>query len=1012
MAGQDNNSTVEAPVFRQTPQGVQKELLDVGQLLPRDANSDSTDDTSNDSQAEHPFVLSIDRSDEIFELQQAEGLGLIMGPAGCGKTHLGRTAVYSKSLLYGKFSLNAPLDPFRVLEQAFGCLVSEDEDRNDELRSRIAAGLTKSDQQVMASLLRSIIPILPDVDSTFEHHRVSRNKADRGIEAVVCRFIRTLCKGEPMVIFFDDLHLASEQLLKIIELLAHGKHPGLRVIGAVDDGRSYKSDYLAEIVSKCTRVVRMRNLSLDQLSQSLKKMPLSSTEQEVQLFAETLFHHTGGNLFYLYELIGKIRRSGVLKACNNKYELNMRSIEKQRQTDPWTLDHFLRTSLEEILSVDQKEILKVAAAFGSHLIEKNLVELLFGLPVDEELEYLRTLGIIEVLDEELFSFSHDTMQQAAYAMIPKDGQELFHLEVGRRLWRSLHDKDLFLNLRTVMWQYMRGSNMISRSKERTQLATLCLQAGSEAAKCVNLFDLAVISFEFGIRLLKGNGWTDQYEVMLKLHGACAEMQMSVGNMTRMEEVIDEVLLHAREPLDKSHVLQTRVYNWGVLDRGDDAIELGLETLQQLGVHLPRRWFSVYIAREALRARALLKGKSDEQLMRLPTMKNDLQYAVLQMLNVMYLSCLIQRPTLAAVVSLKLINITLKHGNSVLSCIAFSAYAMFLVAAGDTEGAIRYGELSLKLLESCGSIEYLPRVYAGVYGVIYSWRFPSRDALDNLLQGYYVGLQTGDKEFACLCANGFCFTALDSGTRILEVLEKYETFQTSMVTNHQRKLLNMISPFVQAIRTYADSNGDPLAYQSYVTNHTITEIKSSNDVEILFACMMICYVFSDYERAASFLYGFNHVSLVVPSFNLVVVHFMKAMLLLALSRQETGRRSRRWLLGAQAVRKKVKTWARESPHNGLALLYHIDAEIASVAGNNAKAYEKYISAINFATQEQSRYHIALANERCAHHFYDLNQKDEAMKFFKKAISAYEDWGGHAVKQRLQREMANLYSVRGP
>lgn len=63
------------------------------------------------------------------------------------------------------------------------------------------------------------------------------------------------------------------------------------------------------------------------------------------------------------------------------------------------------------------------------------------------------------------------------------------------------------------------------------------------------------------------------------------------------------------------------------------------------------------------------------------------------------------------------KLTLEHGLSVLAPLAFVAYGLISVTTGNLDEAYRFSDLSLILLERYEAMEWLPRVYAGVYGFI-------------------------------------------------------------------------------------------------------------------------------------------------------------------------------------------------------------------------------------------------------------------------------------------------------
>jgi hypothetical protein len=146
---------------------------------------------------------------------------------------------------------------------------------------------------------------------------------------------------------------------------------------------------------------------------------------------------------------------------------------------------------------------------------------------------------------------------------------------------------------------------------------------------------------------------------------------------------------------------------------------------------------------------------------------------------MYLNALLVRPMLAPFVTLKMMQLTLVHGLSFISPLAFSMYGMLCVGTSDIDTAFRFGDLGLELLEKLQVREYIPRVYAVYYGCIYPLRYPIRDALDHLFYAHRVGMQTGDIEYSCLCAYLWSSRSINAGVPLDEIEDQGTKFQITM-----------------------------------------------------------------------------------------------------------------------------------------------------------------------------------------------------------------------------------------
>jgi hypothetical protein len=82
---------------------------------------------------------------------------------------------------------------------------------------------------------------------------------------------------------------------------------------------------------------------------------------------------------------------------------------------------------------------------------------------------------------------------------------------------------------------------------------------------------------------------------------------------------------------------------------------------------------------------------------------------------MFLSSLIARPSFVPFIVLKLMKVTLQDGLSPWAANSFATYGMLCCTIGNVDDAFRFGHLALQLLERSQRREFLPRVYAAVYG---------------------------------------------------------------------------------------------------------------------------------------------------------------------------------------------------------------------------------------------------------------------------------------------------------
>ncbi|KAL7572879.1 hypothetical protein ACA910_004531 [Epithemia clementina (nom. ined.)] len=708
-----------------------------------------------------------------------------------------------------------------------------------------------------------------------------------------------------------------------------------------------------------------------------------------------------------------------------------------------------------------------------------------------------------------FTFEHTVIREAAHALIARGGSshnsdthsnssssttitpESLHLEIGRRLWKKLSsrsDEELSHHVFVVLSQLYLGRHLIVKEKERVATATLCLLGGRRAAKS-STFRTAAVYLRMGIELLYKNSsnstgnqntdmlsneddfsilhnrcWRDEYDLSLALHCAAAEATMASADFDATAQFLERILANARTFDDKFQAYATKMYALSQQDRHDECIDLGLCVLKQLGETFPNRLCFGHLTQEMRSTEKLLKHKSNEQICRLPLLPDHSpKLKALQVLNFMIIPAMAFRPKLQPFIMLRMMKITLQHGLSVLTAPAFGVYGMVCIGLyNNVQKATRFADLALVMLDRFGVMEYLPRVHAAVYGCIHSWTKPIRTAFEPLLHAHRIGMQLGDAEFGGLCANLYCFYALDTGVNLEIIRQEWNGFKESMVSAKQQYMLRMFLPTIQIVHHVMGLSGDPLASKGDVIdfdefeNMAIERGSTMGAFCIRFCRMRLGFLFGDIEMAERAAVGFEAVMQTPPTFERATYAFYIGIVAVAVARKDLqqqlgkggtwawGQRTskiQRQLRDAKKAEKMLMCYARSSPHNCLDKSNLLKAELASLQGEHCKAYEKYLTAIALASENGHSFMLALSNELLARHLIRRtsitnvlheqqpgsgkslfrrsgssamsysssaihDHKQKAKECLQRSIQAYHDWGGMAKVVRMQEEFRDL------
>jgi predicted ATPase len=577
---------------------------------------------------------------------------LVTGPLGMGKTRLVQHALSDRVRARGGYCIRGRHDwsgrpiPYCGLVSAFDDYVAQVVERGPEAIDAVRFAVSRAVGDECSVLVR-IFPSLRRIVGNREDD-IKEAKSEDTLQRFVFvffLFINAIASLEhPLVLLLDDMHWADACFVDLISLFVMKRIGGLVIVCTYDE--SYRDCYFAQRLKEvntdgCVRVVPIPLAPLDtgEVTHVLGNALQLSRLDMVEDLASIVSRQTSGNMFYIIEFLQWMQDSDLLvfDRKNMTWQWDASEIERVLMERGHGGD-FLKEKLEE-LPTEMLDVLKVAASFGSQL-DQAQIEYVLDFPIDSILSQAKAIHIL-LVDERtgVYEFGHDGIQKAVYKLIPVDGRELFHLEAGRRLWRRLKEAELEQHLFVLLSQMIMGKRLITREKERYAIASLCLHAGKKAAK-LSTFRLATVYLNFGIGLLGDRGWRDEYDLTLAMYNAAAEMNMCTGHFDAMEPLLESVLKHSRSSCDRIQAESTKIYALGMADRQDDALDLGLAVLAGLGVKLPWSKCKYSMKSELKAVHRLLRGKSNEQLMRLPYIGDQDILACLKILSVVSVLSLI------------------------------------------------------------------------------------------------------------------------------------------------------------------------------------------------------------------------------------------------------------------------------------------------------------------------------------------------------------------------------------
>ena len=322
--------------------------------------------------------------------------------------------------------------------------------------------------------------------------------------------------------------------------------------------------------------------------------------------------------------------------------------------------------------------------------------------------------------ERSYQFLHDRFQEAAYSLIPEESRAEVHLRIGRALAAHTHPERRNEAVFRIVNQINRGAALISLWDERKQAAELNLIAG-QRAKASAAYEAALKYLTAGAELLTEKGWERSYDLAFALEFQRAECEFLTGNLIAAEQRLLQLGGRASNLADRTAVTCLRINLYVTLDECDRSVDIGLEYLRALGIDWSAHPTKAQMQQEFERIWQLLGRRSIKALIELPLLEEAGLMAKMNLLTALLPPALFTDENLFCLIVAHMANVSLQHGNSDGSCLAYVWLGLLLGPHfNNYPAAFEFGQLGLDLVEKKGLDRFRARVYLDYSHVVNPW----------------------------------------------------------------------------------------------------------------------------------------------------------------------------------------------------------------------------------------------------------------------------------------------------
>lgn len=338
----------------------------------------------------------VGRNHEIQQLRSAFdkmcdtkvcGVALVHGVSGVGKSILVETAFRKRPkgrFCSGKFDPHAISHPYSAVVEALSDLCGQIQ-HEENVQAALQSRLGSSSLMVLPELIPGLAELMGLSGSSrsfgssmLDRHEWNADKVKRELKL----FLQVVCHpSTPCIIFIDDLQWADTASLELLHfIICDAQVQGFFFCGAFRDSEINSSFPFATDLQGNENVIliRLEELTLESVNELIAILFKREVSDETFELSQVIMKRTHGNAFYVIQFLRFLQdeRYFEYSASTGHFEWDLVKIQSHVSPSDNNVIAFMQRKLER-LPIDTREVLKVAACFGS-CFDHRIVEHVYG----------------------------------------------------------------------------------------------------------------------------------------------------------------------------------------------------------------------------------------------------------------------------------------------------------------------------------------------------------------------------------------------------------------------------------------------------------------------------------------------------------------------------------------------------------------------------------------------------------------------------------------------------------
>ncbi len=987
-----------------------------------------------------PATILFGRAEQqktVFEKCHKRGIAKqivhVTGLSGTGKTVLIKKVAEQlrrEGVLFieGKFDQTGSRSPYSAVAAAFNEFITWVLSRNskefEQWKQRIVSALKEE-----AGLLIDVIPNLiyitgpqPPVSPTSPMAEKNR------FEYLFKRFIQALTLPEnPFVLFLDDLQWADSSSMDLLRAIClDPKLNSFIIIGSCRNNDRYADNQWILLIDEIERKdhkgeitrIDLQPLAKNDAGEMLTRVFHCDHDEVVQL-TELVVNKTGGIPMLIKEFLLSLETKEILKKNGTSWEWDVRKVAEEPIYDDAVS---LITARIRRLDSRQLDILITAACLGSQFKLKTLAvccdlslpHLVAVLQQAEKKGFLVASYNADSIDfsnveevEELFcSFAHDSIQKAFLTSEKTVQMQTRSGNMGMKLLTRYH-LDSADTMFLTMSLFKTATQQFHCPIDFHYFVLLYFRAGAESLRRSG-YSLALDFFKEGLLLLKAlaaeepelsSPWEFDYQLCREMYNGAARAAFLTGNYEQLDDYFTEVDIHVTDLIEKTVIYELKTSALYARNRLDETLDISLGFAGELGVRICRNPGRIKLAFGLIQTMIRLRNKSVETLAELPEMEDKKALAALRVIACGSLAIFCGRPKLLPVIVFEGIRLSLKYGNTEASIFGYAGYGILLCAVMNRfDEAAKFGSLALQLMERRNLKSVEARIKSTVHGFITHWNGHSSNILEHLLAAHEAGLESGDYQFASVCASMYCHFSFHCGNELQQLCKEIGEMTERIRYLKQDVALEDASVFRQTVHNLVSPSPRPWLLEGiyYSATKSSEKLKEIGSEFCLFNqnyfALQLCLIFNRYREGMVFaeqIIQDHEMARSLPkSYGAL---FYASLVLMAALPVVSSATAGRYLRMVRKNQKKLKKWSDKSAVN----VEHKYALVQALLFAHEKKYQEASRFFSLAVHDAQKNNYlndqAIAAEYAGRFFLAIEDEEKAQHYMSLAWELYFRWG---------------------